>query len=291
MKYLVTGSEGFIGKALCASLEADQHTVYKIDKKTGHDLCNLSTVEALPEVDIVIHLAAYNGTKWFYKKPFDVVRDNTLPTLNLLERYKSSIDLFVFAGTCESYAGTVESDPSQLPTDENVTLCVNDIMNPRWSYGGSKIGNEVSVTAAHEQHSLNFCILRYHNIYGPGQKDHFFPEFIQRIKAGDASLNGYDNTRSFLFISDAVHYTKSIINNPKAWNNVINIGGDTEISIKDAAELILARMNIRLKLILKPAPSGSVSRRSPCTKKLHSFCGRRDEVSLASGIDIILENL
>ena len=72
---LVTGSKGFIGRHLCKVLNNQGHHVIEADRKLGFDLANHEDVQLLPDVDIVIHLAAFNGTKFFYQQPFDVVRD------------------------------------------------------------------------------------------------------------------------------------------------------------------------------------------------------------------------
>tara|TARA_B100001109_G_C18815257_1_gene451711 strand:+ start:227 stop:1096 length:870 start_codon:yes stop_codon:yes gene_type:complete len=288
MKILVTGSHGFIGKSLVKRLKENDHDVIEVDKKNGIDLTSFEVVENLPDVDAIFHLAAYNGTKWFYEKPFDVVLDNTLPTINLLKRYASNLNLFVFAGTCESYAGIHNLSDKFLPTDENVPLVISDVTNPRWSYGGSKIGNEVSVIAAHEQHGMNFQILRFHNVYGPDQIDHFFPEFIDRVKKGDFSLKGYSNTRSFLYIDDCIDYVLELFGNPNSFNQVINIGSEDEISIEKAAKMVLNLLNLKTELELKKAPIGSVSRRLPDLKKLKLFTKKRNLISLEEGIKKLL---
>ena len=60
MKILVTGSSGFIGQHLIPALEAQGHTVLKADRTHGCDLTKKENVDALPDVDIVVHLAAHN---------------------------------------------------------------------------------------------------------------------------------------------------------------------------------------------------------------------------------------
>lgn len=291
-KVLLTGASGFIGSYLSNSLIKDGCDVTLIDRKLSQDLCDSNFVDNLDDHDIIIHLAAFNGTKFFYEQPFDVVIDNTLPTLNLLKRFAGKCSLFVFAGTCESYANTVSKDESLIPTPEDIDLSIGDVFNPRWSYGGSKIGNEISVLAAHNQFNQNFMILRYHNIYGINQKDHFFSEFMQRSMQKKYELYGYTNTRSFLHINDAVEITKSLIESPEAVNEIINVGSDAEISIQEVAEIILKELRIDVsELKLYDAPAGSVHRRAPCTKKLKKILGDRalKLTSIKEGIKEMVE--
>jgi nucleoside-diphosphate-sugar epimerase len=288
---LVTGSKGFIGKHLCKVLNELGHHVIEADRKLGFDLSNFDDVQLLPDVDIVVHLAAFNGTKHFYERPFDVIRDNLLPTQYLLDRYVGRIERFVFTGTCESYAGAVDTFNWQVPTDETVPLVINDVTNPRWSYAGSKIANEIQTIAAHHQFQQDYTIIRYHNVYGPGQVDHFIPEFYHRAKTGDLTLNGWENTRSFMYISDAIEATIKIIFGASCKNEIINVGVNDEKSIKEVAELICKQAGINGELILNDAPEGSVKRREGDITKLKTLIEFEPKISLEQGINLTLKSL
>lgn len=290
-RILVTGSSGFIGQHLIPYLESKGHAVLAADRTNGVDLANKDIVDQLPDVDIVVHLAAHNGTKHFYEKPFSVIRDSILPTQYLLERYAGKVEKFVFTGTCESYAGAVDLFDWPVPTDETVPLVVPDVTNPRWSYGGSKIVNELQVIAAKHQFNQDYLILRYHNVYGPGQVDHFIPEFVERVKTGDLSLKGWENTRSFMYVKDAIRATTLLMFNRAASNQIVNVGINDEQSIKTVAETILKHMDISGKLILEDAPEGSVKRRCGDVSKMNRYFAFEPEVSLEEGIKLTLESL
>lgn len=290
-KILVTGSNGFIGQHLVIALEKQGHNIVRADKTDGLDLTKRKIVENLPDVNIVIHLAAYNGTKNFYKKPLDVIRHSVLPTQYLIDRYAGKVERFIFSGTCESYAGAIDLFDWPLPTDETVPLVVSDVTNPRWSYGGSKIVNELQILAAKNQLNQEYTIIRYHNIYGPGQKDHFIQEFYQRAKRGDISLKGWKNTRSFMYISDAIDATLLVIFKKSCTNQIINIGVSNEKSIKEVAEIILKTANIVGNIKLDLAPLGSVNRRNPDISKLKKLTGFKPKINLKEGIKKTLSNL
>lgn len=289
MKILVTGSEGFIGKHLTKELQEHGYQVFTADKKIGHDLSQESVVQALPDVDIVFHAAAVNGTKFFYQQPYSVIRNNVLPTQFLIDRYAGNCQHFVFTGTCESYAGAIDRFGWPVPTDESVPLVIEDVRNVRWSYGGSKALGELMCIAAHAQFSQPYTIIRYHNVYGPGQVDHFIPEFASRLDSGSTNLYGHANTRSFIYISDAVEMTIQLLE--RSVNQIVNIGSDHEISIKNLAELILSIKNIKAPLILEPAPLGSVSRRCPDLTLLKSLINYNPKIDLDQGLKLTLESL
>lgn len=286
---LVTGSKGFIGSHLCHVLDMLGYNVLEVDQKNGPNLTR--GCKNFPDVDIVVHLAAFNGTRYFYQQPYDVIRTNVMSTQYLLDRYAGKVERFIFSGSCESYASTVDTFAWSVPTDESVPLSVGDVANPRWSYGGSKILNELQVQAAHQQFGQNFTTIRYHNIYGPGQRDHFIPEFYHRARAGDLTLPGHDNTRSFMFVTDAVRATVKILQSDACDNQTINVGVNDERTIQQVAEIILHQAGIAGELILEPAPVGSVTRRQADVTKLHSLIDFAAEVDLEQGIKITLESL
>ena len=290
-KILITGSSGFIGRHLVVALREIGYNVVEADRCIGIDLCDPTAVKSLPEVDRVVHLAAFNGTKHFYQRPLDVIRDSVLPTQYLLDRYAGSVKRFVFAGSCESYAGTVNRYGYKVPTDEQVPLTISDVTNPRWSYGGSKIVNELQCTAAWHQYQQEYSIIRYHNIYGPGQVDHFIPEFYNRARQGDLSLNGWKNTRSFMYISDAIRATLHVIFESAFSNQIVNVGVENEISILELAKMILTVSNITGDLILNPAPEGSIDRRCGDISRLQELTNFTPSVSLNEGLKLTLESL
>jgi nucleoside-diphosphate-sugar epimerase len=265
------------------------YNVLEVDRRNGPDLTK--GCKNFPDVDIVVHLAAFNGTKYFYQQPYDVIRDNVMSTQYLLDRYAGKVERFIFSGSCESYASTVDTFDWPVPTDETVPLSISDISNPRWSYGGSKILNELQVQAAHHQFGQDFTTIRYHNVYGPGQQDHFIQEFYQRACTGDLTLKGHANTRSFMFITDAIRATVAVLQSDVCKNQTINIGVNDERTIKDVAEIILKQAGITGELILESAPEGSVSRRQADVSKLHKLVDFNAEVSLEQGIAATLESL
>ena len=98
MKILLTGHKGFIGSHYHNLIEKNNE-VFAVDKILGEDLCDRSITKNLPDVDVVIHMAATNGTKLFYEIPTEVSFNNTIPTFNIFERYKGTNTKFLFTST------------------------------------------------------------------------------------------------------------------------------------------------------------------------------------------------
>lgn len=114
IKILVTGANGFVGRSLTRRLESNnKYKVYKTDLY-GNDvivgnLTNIEFVQKLPDVDVVIHLAAVQylskGRPRLKLRNY-FQKNNVSATFNLTERYKQ-VNKFIFIGTSMMY-GTTE---------------------------------------------------------------------------------------------------------------------------------------------------------------------------------------
>jgi UDP-glucose 4-epimerase len=304
-KILITGGAGFIGfrAAELWSLNNDVVLVDNFQRRMADerferlvtsssvsfiegDLTSASFVSQLPEADYIFHFAALNGTANFYAQPFSVVKSATIPTLNLLERYKdSSMARFVFSGTSESYAGAVDEFNWAVPTSEDVPLVIADITNPRWSYAAGKTASEAMIFAANHQFGTPVSVVRFHNVYGPrmGSK-HVIPEYINRAKEGVFSLYGSENRRSFIYVDDAIAATAMVASSPSTLNEVIHIGTRDEVSMFELVEKIMGIAGWSAPIMIHPAPEGSVSRRQPEVMKLEDMTGFEPLVSLEEGL-------
>ena len=307
---LVTGSAGFIGyhfsKKLCsmndfhvfgidnfARYEPD--ILYKelmTDTNFTHldiDLLNSKALDGLPAFDYVFHFAAINGTANFYNKPLEVIKSGIVPTLNLLDFFSSRPPKkIIYAGTSESYAGAVEKFNFKVPTPENVPLVIADVKNPRWSYAASKSLSEVAVATSASALNYQFNIVRFHNVYGPRMGfSHVIPEITARAQNGDFKIFGAKNSRSFIYIDDAVDALLRLLFDTKLINEIVNIGTEDTITITELARTIYKIMGVGGNIEELESPEGSVLQRCPDTTKLKSI-GFIPKVSLEIGLSLTL---
>lgn len=301
---LVTGAHGFIGFHLAKRLLLENYKLILVDNVAIPDLCvefaemfdnpnveymsrDLSKLEeclGLPDVQIVFHLAALNGTRNFYTKPFDVLTNSSIPTSNLLERYKF-VDRFFYAGSSESYAGGVNLGILDIPTKEDVPLIIENVENSRWSYACAKTFGEVACMSANQQFGTKAVIGRFHNVYGPRMGiNHVIPDFIMRSMKNEYLLYGASNTRTFIYVEDAVEDVVNLVLRTNS-EGVFNIGGTVEISMLELAEKILKLMGRNdQEILLTSPPEGSVARRVPEISKLESLLGSRQRIDLDAGL-------
>lgn len=310
IKTLVTGGAGFIGFHLAKNLAESRHEVIiadnlfrgKLDKELKEliklknvkfiqcDLTDANEVKKLGKnYDYVYHLAAINGTKYFYEIPDKVLRVNVLAAINILDWFvNSGSKKILFASSSETYAGTMRRFGIKIPTPEDVPLCVEDVKNPRWSYGGSKIIGELFFINYARVHKFDMSIVRYHNIYGPRMgNEHVIPEFCIRIKNKENPFKilGGEETRAFCYIDDAIKATRMVMESEKTNGEIIHIGNDKEeISMIELARKMFKIEGFYPELEIKPAPAGCVQRRCPDINKLRNLTGFEPQIKLDEGL-------
>ena len=308
MRIMVTGAAGFLGYHLAKRLadtpddrivcidnfvRGEDDVLYRELTSRGNieridlDLTDQSSVRKLPDgIDVVYHLAALNGTQNFYERPFEVVRCCTLPTIFLLERYaKAGLKRFVYAGTSEAYASTVTRFGWPVPTAEDVPLGIDDVTNSRWSYGGSKMHGEIAVVQACGPRDVPWSVIRFHNAYGPRMGDkHVVPDFLMRARDGRYELFGYEDTRAFIYVDDAVRATQLVASSDSCVNEIVNIGGGREIDMKSLGDLMMNVCGMSGSITLHPSPKGSVRRRAPDLSKLVRLTGFKEDWTLDDGL-------
>ena len=284
MKIALTGDKGFIGQRYFDLVNTDNE-VFTYDLASGQDLKDKSVVDSMPDCDVVVHMAATNGTRLFYETPTEVTMNNTLPTMHIVDRYKDTPTKIVFVSSCEIFNGAVDKGLYNVPTDEQVPVMFDDITNPRWSYSIPKALGENLISNL----STHWLIIRYFNIYGPGQKDQFIREFVERVKQGEYYIKGND-TRSFCYVDDAVAMTHDLVMNVN--DRIVNVGKQEESSIEDVAKCIMDVMGVDPTLLeIKDGPVGSVKRRCPDTQQLKALTGFEKYTSLQDGIRKTVESL
>jgi nucleoside-diphosphate-sugar epimerase len=292
-KILVTGSAGLIGRELCKQLVQHGHSVISVDnnmrfpKVVPEGIYVKSNLldyldSAVNKFDIIYHMAAINGTSNFYSNPNLVLSNNVSADLAIFKFAESNPNCkLIYASSSEVVAGT-----EQFPTPEELDITVNNIHNARWSYRLPKVLGENYLFNS----KINFLVVRFFNVFseycGAG---HFVHDIVEKIKNNNFELQGADETRSFCYVSDAVD---ALINVTHLTNELINIGSDEEIVVKDAADVIASALG-HDTIVWKTNPGllGSVKRRRPDILKLKEHYPNFNPMSFKNSIDKIKELL
>ncbi|CAM3853553.1 NAD-dependent epimerase/dehydratase family protein [Aquirufa aurantiipilula] len=227
-RILVSGSNGFIGKNLCQALSRRNYQVIQIPSSSEFDLCDITNVENLPDVDIIIHLAAKSYIPESFKKPSIFYQNNVLSTLNLLEKSRKNQSKFIFIS---SY---VYGIPQYLPIDEKHQ---RSALNP---YTQSKVICEDLCHAYSRDFGLNSVILRPFNVYGPNQLSSFLlPSIISQLNNEEIFLQDSRPKRDYIFIDDLVEAILLSVDLEKEGCNSYNVGSGSSYSVSELVDMLI----------------------------------------------------
>lgn len=264
-KILITGACGLIGRELCEQLSPHNDVTAVDNSQRFKDYIPKNCVyvksdlieyleQATNTFDIIYHMAATNGTKYFYSQPNDVLRNNVTLDLAMFKFAESNTNCkLVYASSSEVMAGT-----DVFPTPELTDISVSNIHNPRWSYMLPKVLSENYLFNS----KIDFLIIRFFNVYSEHTgSGHFLKDIVEKIQTKNFELIGPDETRSFCYVSDAVD---AVIKISDASRQVVNVGSDEELTIIDAANIIASALGEHnVTWTTKPGLAGSAKNRRP----------------------------
>ena len=263
MKILVTGAEGFIGSHLIENLVTKGHEVTalilynsfnsygwleyiekdilkKINIVSGDVRDFQSILSCMKKVDIVINLAALIAIPYSYKAAKSYVDTNIIGVQNILEAARIlKIKKIIHTSTSEVY-GTAQI----IPIKENHPI------NSQSPYAASKASADQLAKSYHYSFDLPVTILRPFNTFGPRQSMRaVIPTIIgQALKGVSVRIGNIYTTRDFTFVHDTVEAFSKAITTKNINGEVINIGSNYEISIKEIINMTSDILGKKLKV-------------------------------------------
>jgi UDP-glucose 4-epimerase len=253
MKVLITGVAGLLGSRLSDYIienHPDVHIVGIDDMSGGYkenvnskvelwemNLVNGNVSECFErhQFDYVYHFAAYaaEGLSPFIRTYN--YQNNLVATSRIItECIKHNVKRLVFTSTLAVYGHQDGNmfDEVQVP-------------KPIDPYGVAKYGCEMDIQIANEQHGLDYCIIRPHNVYGI--KQNVWDKYrnvlgiwmYQHMNGEPMTIFGDGTqTRAFSYIDDSLKSLWNAAVLPQASKQIINLGGIEEYSINHACEVL-----------------------------------------------------
>jgi len=259
-KMLVTGAGGFIGSHLVEKLVRKggkvkafvhynsrnswgwlENSKYKdsIEVVSG-DIRDADIVRhAMRDVDTVFHLAALIGIPYSYISPEAYVETNVKGSLNVFQAAKDfGIKRIVHTSTSEIYG-----------TAEFVPIHEKHPVNPQSPYAASKSAADFFSLSFYRSFNLPVVVVRPFNTYGPRQSARaVIPTIITQLLSGKKTikLGALDPTRDLTYVEDTVEGFIAAVDAKESLGEIINLGNNSEISIRDLAYLIGKVMNVKV---------------------------------------------
>ena len=297
MKVLITGVAGLLGSRLADWIieNKPEVDVIGVDDLSGGYKENINPkvnfwemnivkhpIENIFEshkIDYVFHFAAYaaEGLSPFIRcYNYDNNLKATAKIVN--ECIKHDVKRLVFTSTLAVYGhgdGGVFNE-TQIP-------------KPIDPYGVAKYGCEMDIQIAGEQHGLDWCIIRPHNVYGI--KQNIWDKYrnvlgiwmYQHLNGEDMTIFGDGTqTRAFSFIDDSLEPLWNSAVRKEASKEIINLGGVEEISIKDASTIV--REVIGEGEVVHLEPRHEVKHSIPTFQKSIDLLGFEHKTSMKNGL-------
>ena len=319
MRFLVTGSAGFIGFHVCRRLLAEGHEVAGVDSFvpyydvalkhgrhallegpgfTAHvqdiaDMAGLRAVMEQARPEVVIHLAAQAGVRYALEHPDVYVAANMVGTFNLLEICRHApVAHVLMASTSSVYgANTVVPFLESHATDTPLNI-----------YSASKKAAEAMGHCYAHLWRQPVTAFRFFTVYGPwGRPDMALFKFTQAALRGE-TIDVYNHglmERDFTFIDDLVEGIIRLIPavpvqgqpvgpgdslSPVAPFRVVNIGNGAPVGLLDfiaEIERAVGRPIARNAMDMQP---GEVLRTWADASLLEALTGFRPSTPVSMGV-------
>ena len=256
MKILITGGAGFVGSHLADKLIGEGHEITVIDdlstgryqnvehlegNKNFHliidTVLNLHLMEELVrDADRVFHMASAVGVKLIMERPVQTIETifrGTDIVLGFCSRYRKRV---LIPSTSEVYGKGYS-----IPFREEDDLLTGSTDKHRWAYACAKTLDEFLALAHWKETRLPVAVVRLFNTVGPrqtGQYGMVVPRFVRAaIKGEPLPVHGDGaQARCFGHVLDVVEGLAKVIETPACFGQVINLGNDQEVTIKELAE-------------------------------------------------------
>ena len=304
VRILVTGGAGNVASALIAKLATNpENQIVVADNLSTGDIrkvpqqldnvrfikCDVNNYEDISPLffaynfDYVFHYAAVVGVQRTLNNPLMVLRDihGIEHILNLCK--STGVKRVYYTSSSEVYG-----EPFEIPQNEHTTP-----LNSRLPYAIVKNVGEAFLKSYYQEFGLKYLIFRFFNTYGPNQSNDFVvPRFIQcAMKNEDITIYGDGSqTRTFCYVDDNVEACINAHYSGQVENDTINIGSDTEYSIKELAEKVIKITDSKSKLVYLPAlEEGDMTRRKPDITKMKSIL-QHELKPLEEGIEKLIEH-
>jgi len=256
---LVTGANGFVGRALCAALVSSGQIVVAATRHAlsaaGPHISNfqISTLAAdtdwqggLQGCGAVVHLAArvHVMADTAADPLTEFRRVNVEGTLNLARQaVTAGVRRFVFISSIKvNGESTFPPHPGPLPTGAREVFRADDGADPQDPYGISKHEAELGLRWLAAESGMEVVIIRPPLVYGPGVKANFQSMMCWLKRGVPLPLGAIHNKRSLVALDNLVDLIITCLDHPAAANQTFLVSDGEDLSTTE----LLQRMGLAL---------------------------------------------
>lgn len=302
-RILITGAAGFIGSNLIGSLLRDgRYYVIGLDNFDAFypradkeknilpfasnenfrfyegDIRNMSDLDALGDIDVIVHLAAKAGVRPSIKDPVICQEVNVGGTQNLLEfAKKRNISQFVFASSSSVYG-----------INQNVPWSEEDKLLPISPYASTKLSCEMLGHVYSHLYGIRFLALRFFTVYGPGQRpDLAIHKFFKSIINGQPIpvFGDGSTSRDYTYVDDIVNGIEAAISYDASFFEIINLGNHQTVILSELIDAIEESCGKKAVIDRLPEQPGDVPQTFADIQKAKKLLNYHPSTDLKTGLE------
>jgi UDP-glucuronate 4-epimerase len=325
MRFLITGTAGFIGFHLARWLLGKGHCVFGVDGMTPYydvalkearhailssclefspnvmlleDKPKLDSVAAAARPDVIVHLAAQAGVRYSLDYPRSYLDSNLVGTFNVMEIARELKPAhFLIASTSSVYGAN-----TRMPFRE-----IDKTDHPMTFYAATKkAGEEMAHSYAHLW-AVPTTAFRFFTVYGPwGRPDMALFKFVSAALAGEP-IDVYGHgamQRDFTFIDDLIESVTRLIDRPPkrgapvgnedslspvAPYRVVNIGRGQSVGLLPFIDEIERCLGMPIKRRMLDMQKGDVRATFASADLLEKLTGYRPSTQIDEGVAAFVE--
>ena len=312
-KILVTGGAGFLGSYICEDLLNMGYEVRALDMSEGEkishlilhknfkfvqgSICDSSLMRhEMKDISMIFHLAAIADPLKYVTNPLNVMEVDLLASINIFKIAAENKIKVIFSSTSEVFGRN-----KAVPWKEDDDRVLGATSVHRWCYSTSKATCEHYLFALGKEERLPFVIYRFFNVYGPKLDDlghgRVIPIFLKQFLNGeDVTVHGEGRqTRTFIYVDDAIDAVMKLAFCKKAEGKVFNIGTSKEYGMHELAIIMkkVGGFKSKIKFVEHRKVFGEgyedIPRRIPDTNKIRQYIEWEPRVSLEKGLEKTIE--
>ncbi|MFG1269558.1 NAD-dependent epimerase [Xanthobacter sp. DSM 14520] len=323
MRYLITGTAGFIGFHLAKRLLDEGHFVVGYDGMTKYydvalkekrhailarsngfkaviaaleDKDALEKAAELAEPDVIVHLAAQAGVRYSLENPRSYIDSNLVGSFNVIDLASRFKPKHLLLASTSSVYGSNEKVPfaESDKADEPMTI-----------YAATKKSMEVMAHSYSHLHKIPTTAFRFFTVYGPwGRPDMALFKFVDAIR-NDRPIEIYGEgkmSRDFTYIDDLIEGIVRLIGVPPDEDNrvtaegvidtlshhapfrIVNIGGGQPVALMRFVETIEESMGKPAVRKMLPMQQGDVPRTFAAPDLLVALTGFKPQIEIEVGV-------